>query len=197
MLLLVGVGEHHHPDELVEVDEAVAVEVGLLDHPVHLLVGELLAEADHDVAQLGLGDVAVVVLVEHPEGLPELLLGVGGVRVGVGLAGHERQELGELDGAVAVGVHVAHHVPQLLGRRGLAQGADDRGQLLRRDAAVAVLVEEGEGLPELAHLLRADRCCGTGAGHPATSSSMLARRWLWIGRCGWVGRRRNEAEGAI
>ena len=51
-LVVVAVGEHHHPDELVVVDLAVAVEVGLPDHLLHLLVRQLLAEVDHHVPQL-------------------------------------------------------------------------------------------------------------------------------------------------
>ena len=47
---------HHHLDELVIVHLAVAVHVGLADHLVHLLVGELLAEVGHHVTQLRGGD---------------------------------------------------------------------------------------------------------------------------------------------
>jgi hypothetical protein len=35
---------HHHLDELLVVDLAVTVDVGLADHLIDLLVGELLAE---------------------------------------------------------------------------------------------------------------------------------------------------------
>ncbi len=41
---------------------AVAVDVGLPDHLVDLLVGQLFAEVRHDVAKFGGGDEAVAVL---------------------------------------------------------------------------------------------------------------------------------------
>jgi hypothetical protein len=151
-----AVGEHHHPGELVVVDLAVAVEVGLADHLLHLLVRELLAEVDHDVAELGGGDVPVLVLVEHLERLAQLLVGVGAAAAAAprGLARHEAQELGEVDGAVAVGVGVADHLAQLLRAGPLPlQRPHHRRQLLHRDAPVAVLVEERERLPELGDLL--------------------------------------------
>ena len=47
------------------VDLAVAVDVGLADHLVHLLVRQLLAQVRHDVSQLRSADEAVTVLVEH------------------------------------------------------------------------------------------------------------------------------------
>ena len=62
---------------------------------MYLLVGELLAQIGHDVAQLGSRDETVAIAIEHLERLDELLLGVGVLH----LAGHKRQELGEIDGA--------------------------------------------------------------------------------------------------
>ena len=56
------------------VDLTVAVNVGFSDHLVDLLVGELLPEVGHDVAQLGRADEPVAVLVEHSECLSDLLL---------------------------------------------------------------------------------------------------------------------------
>ena len=46
--------------------------------PCYLLVGELLSEVGHDVSQLGGGDETVAILVEHTEGLPDLLFAVEG-----------------------------------------------------------------------------------------------------------------------
>ena len=40
----------------------------------YLLVSQLLPQVGHHVAELGCADEAVAVLVEHPEGLPDLLL---------------------------------------------------------------------------------------------------------------------------
>ena len=133
-----GAHAHHHLDELLVVDLAVAVNIGLPDHLIDLLVRELLTEVSHDVSQLSSRDETVAVLVEHLgaarisphcsprskhcntalartqttgkpaattphlEGLEDLLLRVGVLH----LARHERQKLGEVDGAVAVGVHL-------------------------------------------------------------------------------------------
>merc|ERR1711988_2029377 len=43
---------HHDLDELLVVDLAVTVNVGLADHLIDLLVGELLTEVGHDVTKL-------------------------------------------------------------------------------------------------------------------------------------------------
>merc|ERR1712166_641077 len=69
-------------------------------HAHELVVGELLAEVGHHVTQLGGRDESVAVLVEDLEGLVELLVGVGVLH----LASHQVEELGEIDGSVAVGV---------------------------------------------------------------------------------------------
>ncbi|RNF11225.1 hypothetical protein TcG_09241, partial [Trypanosoma cruzi] len=50
-------------------------------------------------------------------------------------------------------VHLVDHVLQLRLRRVLAQRAHHRAELLRRDGAIAVLVEQREGLLELGDLL--------------------------------------------
>jgi hypothetical protein len=99
----------HDLDELVVVDVAVAVHVGLTDHLGHLLLAQLLPEVGHHVPELGRGDHPVLVLVEHAERLPELLL-----RLRVPhLARHQAQELLLVDGAAAVAVHLGDHVLQL------------------------------------------------------------------------------------
>mmetsp|Transcript_2178 Transcript_2178/g.7340 ORF Transcript_2178/g.7340 Transcript_2178/m.7340 type:complete len:210 (+) Transcript_2178:1150-1779(+) len=140
---------HHHLDELLVVDLAVAVDVGFAEHLVDFFVGELFAEVGHDVAELGGGDEAVAVLVEDLEGFEDFLLGVGVLH----FPGHHRQELGEVDRAVAVGVDFVDHVGQLGFRRVLPEGTHHGAELLGGDGAVAVLVEEGEGLLELGDLL--------------------------------------------
>ena len=53
---------HHHSDELLVVDVTVTVNVGLSDHLVDLLVGQLLAQVGHDVAKFGCRNEAVAVL---------------------------------------------------------------------------------------------------------------------------------------
>ena len=57
----------HEALELVEVDPAVAVEVGLLDHGAHLAVRQRLPEVVHRQLQLLLRYEAVAVTVKHPE----------------------------------------------------------------------------------------------------------------------------------
>lgn len=56
------------------VNSAIAVLVSFTDHLVNLIIGELLANRRHDVAQLGRGDEAVVVAVEY---LAPVSIGVG------------------------------------------------------------------------------------------------------------------------
>lgn len=131
------------------VDLSVSIDVGLPDHLIDLLVGQLLSQIGHDVSEFCRRDEPVSVLVEDPEGLPNLLLGI---RV-LHLPGHHGQELGEVDGAVAVGVHLVDHVLQLGLGGVLPQGAHDGAQLLGGDGAVAVLVEQGKGFFEFGDLL--------------------------------------------
>jgi hypothetical protein len=96
---------HHQLDELVvcdgvsanlcmktavhlTIDAAVTVLVSLPDHLVDLVIGQLLTNGGHDVAELGSGNETVVIAVEDLEGLTDLLLGVGVLH----LAGHHCEE---------------------------------------------------------------------------------------------------------
>ncbi len=56
----------HQAGELLEVDPAVAVQVGLLDHGPDLAIRQRLAQVVHGQAELLLRDEAVAVAVEHP-----------------------------------------------------------------------------------------------------------------------------------
>merc|ERR1711920_199672 len=47
---------HHHLDELLIVDLAITVDIGLTDHLIDLLVRQLLAEIRHHMAQLRRAD---------------------------------------------------------------------------------------------------------------------------------------------
>jgi hypothetical protein len=51
------------------VDASVTVLVGLPNHLIDLVVGQLLADGRHDVSQLSSGDEAVVITVEDLESL--------------------------------------------------------------------------------------------------------------------------------
>ena len=86
------------------VDLAVTVEISFSNPLVDLLVGELLAQISHDVAELSGRDESVAVLVEDAEGLADLLLTV---RV-LHLARHHCEKLRKVDSAVAVGVHFVY-----------------------------------------------------------------------------------------
>lgn len=126
------------------VDLAISVNVSLSDHLVHLLIRQLLPEVRHHVTQLGGRDETVSVLVEDAEGLTDLLLGVRLLH----LPRHHGQELGEVDGAVSVGVNLVDHVLQLGLRGVLPERAHDGAQLLGGDGPISVLVEKGECLLE-------------------------------------------------
>ena len=126
---------HHHADELLVVDVTVAIDVSLADHLVDLLVRELLTQVGHDVTQLGGGDETVAVAVEDLEGLNELLLSV---RV-LHFASHEREELGEVNGTVAIGIDLIDHVLQLGLGGVLSERSHDGAQLLRGDRSISIL----------------------------------------------------------
>merc|ERR1712190_33755 len=84
---------HHHFDELLIVDLPVTINVRFPNHPVDLLVRELLPEVRHDVAQLRRADEAIAVAVEDLESFDELLLCVSVLH----LARHQGQELWEIN----------------------------------------------------------------------------------------------------
>lgn len=133
---------HHHHLELVEIDGAAAVDVDAADHPLAVVEGALLAEAPEHVEQLLRRDRAVLIGVEHLEGVPQVLQHL----VVVDVAGVELDELAEVDEAVAVGVDLADHADKLLLRHRVAEAPHDRAELRRADLAVAVGVELAENL---------------------------------------------------
>jgi hypothetical protein len=63
-----------------------------------------------------------------------------------------RGHLREIDGAGAIGVDLIDHVLELGLGGVLAEGAHNCPQLLGGDGAIAILVEQGEGLLELGNL---------------------------------------------
>ena len=116
----------HELNEGGVVDQAVLVGVGLLDHLLQLLLGELLAEVCHNMPQLSHREEALAVLVKHLEGLPHLLIrwvgfqGTGGV-LGELVKGQGRTSLsGELFQLSLSGVQAkrAHHKAKIFGLNG-------------------------------------------------------------------------------
>ena len=59
----------HELDELCVVNLAITINVGLPNHFIAFVVGELLPQIAHDVAKLSCRNVAVAVLVKHLESL--------------------------------------------------------------------------------------------------------------------------------
>uniref|UniRef100_A0A0A9F5P5 Uncharacterized protein n=1 Tax=Arundo donax TaxID=35708 RepID=A0A0A9F5P5_ARUDO len=153
----------HHLAELVEVDPAVAVAVDPADHPPALLRRAALLQPQRRQhrAELVHRDVPVAVGVEHPERLPHVLVAVlllrrraAAAALAVGLVPDhdgavELPELLHVHAPVAVGVDARDHGRQLVTGDGHAQLAQRLLQLLPRDKAVAVPVEQPEHVLQL------------------------------------------------
>jgi hypothetical protein len=137
---------HHHLEELLVVDLTIAIDISLADHLVDLLVRELLSEAGQDLSQFSRGDVAIAILVEHFESLEDLLLRVAPLNL------YHGQELGEIDGPVAISIHLVDHVSELSIGGVLAKRSHHSSELFRGDGSVSVFVEQREGLLELSDL---------------------------------------------
>jgi hypothetical protein len=148
LFLCVCLFGHHHLDELLVVDLAIAIDISLADHLVHLLVGELLSEVGHDVSQLSSRDESIAVLVEHFESLQDLLLRVSVLH----LSRHHCQELGEINGSVAIGIHLVDHVSELCLGGVLTKRSHHSAKLFGRDGSISVFVEQGESFLELSDL---------------------------------------------
>ena len=140
-----GIGEESFgddaADEVVVADGAVGRDVDLADPLVELVGLELLADGGEDVAEVGDGDGAGGVLVEDAEGVAERA--VEGLRAEVGA--HEVEEAREVEGGREL--LLRGDVAELRLRGVAAEGAHEDAELRGRDAAVAVGVEEREGLP--------------------------------------------------
>jgi hypothetical protein len=156
-------------DEVVVADGAVGRDVDLADPLVELVRLELLADGGEDVAEVGDGDGAGGVLVEDAEGVAERAVEGLGAEVGA----HEVEEAREVEGRREL--LLRGDVAELRLRGVPAEGAHEDAELGGRDAAVAVGVEEGEGLPHGGDLVVAQRV----AAH--------RRRWK-----GWDRRRRRS-----
>merc|ERR1711865_848938 len=100
------------------------------------------------MTKLGGGDETVAILIEHLEGLLDLLLGVGVLH----LASHQVEELWEIDGARTISINLVDHVLELSFSRVLAKGAHDGAELLGGNGTITILVEQGECLLEFSNL---------------------------------------------
>merc|ERR1711976_381614 len=100
----------HDAEELVLVDLAITITVGLVNHLLELLIGHVLAELLCDTLEVLEGDLASLIVVEETEHLDDLLAGVAVTHA----SGHHVEELVEVDGAGAVFVDVVDHATDLV-----------------------------------------------------------------------------------
>ena len=98
----------HQGFKFGKVNFPIAVNIGLSDHVLDLLLGDGLAEVVHGEPELLAGDEAVAVAVEHLEGVSHVLLDIPAA------LHHHLNELIEVDGAVGVGVDVPDHAGEVV-----------------------------------------------------------------------------------
>merc|ERR1712076_133939 len=139
----------HDAVELIDVDLAIAITVSLVDHVLELLIVDVLTELLSNTGEVAEGDLVGVVIFEQLEHLLDVLAGV----LLAHLASHHLEELGELDGAVAVVVNVGDHLLQLLVLDLEAKGTHGGLELTDVDHAGGISIEEGERLADLVELL--------------------------------------------
>mmetsp|Transcript_10041 Transcript_10041/g.30000 ORF Transcript_10041/g.30000 Transcript_10041/m.30000 type:complete len:218 (+) Transcript_10041:203-856(+) len=139
----------HHAVELVWIDEAVAIAVGLFNHLLQLFVCKALPQLLSYALQVPERDLSGLVLVEKRKDLVDL-----GPRVLVRHPPpHHVAEVVEVDGLTGVLADVCQHAPHVLLLDLEAQGPERSLQLSGVDGARVLCVEEVEGLPKLLHLL--------------------------------------------
>merc|ERR1719247_2858317 len=134
----------HDAVELVKVDLAIAITVGLVDHVLELLIINVLTELLSHAGEVAEGNLVGVVVIEELEHLLDVLAGV----LLAHLASHHLEELAELNLARAVGIDVGDHLLDLE-----AEGAHGGLELTDVNGAGSVTVEEPESLADLLHLL--------------------------------------------
>merc|ERR1712178_489699 len=131
----------HDAVELVNVDLTITIAISLVDHVLELLIVDVLTELLSNTSKVAEGDLVGVVVIEELEHLLDVLAGV----LLAHLSCHHHEELGELDGAIAVVVNVGDHLLQLLVLDLEAKGAHGGLELTDVDRAGGIRVEEGEG----------------------------------------------------
>merc|ERR1719238_59993 len=100
----------HDAEELLLVDLAITITVGLVNHLLELLVGHVLTELLRDTLEVLEGDLAGLIVVEETEHLDDLLAGVAVTHA----SGHHVEELVEVDGAGAISVEEVESLTDLL-----------------------------------------------------------------------------------
>jgi hypothetical protein len=93
---------HHHLDEFFVVDLSVSINIGLTDHLINLLVGELLTKVGHDMTQFGGRDETVAILIEDLECFEDLLFTISVLH----LASHHCEEFWEVNSSRTVGINL-------------------------------------------------------------------------------------------
>ena len=78
-------------------DASITIGIGLLDHVLKISLREGLAKALDDLTELGNLDVSISILIEHLEGLADLLIGIQTLH----LVLHQLAELVKVDGSIA------------------------------------------------------------------------------------------------
>lgn len=174
----IGGGLGHDDGELVKANDTVAIGVGLAHHLRELAVRQRVTHFGHGSGELGGGDVAVSVAVEGPENLQELLLVDEHLLAHVGHDGAD--ELVELHGAVAVGVHVGQQDVKLVAGGLEAKGAEKGRQLQLREAAVRIHVEAHEDVLQLLQLLGLERGHHHENGRSKKKEDGSTFLWVWL-----------------
>jgi hypothetical protein len=124
----------HDGLELLEVNLSITVRVSLLQHLVNVLLGERLAEGDHDRTELFPRNSAGAVAVKDLESLAQFRVGVSSRA----FAGHHGEELFKVNGAAVIGIDLVKHILQLILGRVQAEGLHDCAEFHDSDLAYAV-----------------------------------------------------------
>ena len=69
-------GALRHGSWVLTVDSTITILIGLADHLINLIIGQLLTNGGHDVAELGSRDEAIVIAVEDLESFSDFFLGI-------------------------------------------------------------------------------------------------------------------------
>merc|ERR1712167_551321 len=141
--------EHDSVDELVLVEDTIAILIGPVHHLLKLIIGHVLTELLADTLEVLEGDGASLVVIEELEDLEEILTSVLTLLAG----SHHGKELVEVDGTIAIGVDVVDELADLLGLGVHAKSLHGDLKLVDVNAARAIGIEEIEGFLDLLNLI--------------------------------------------